>query len=71
MCAEGIRILVMEDTTQTILLRRLQDAENYCGYNDTLQKKIREIYALVLGADVITFRLKPDPSEPDRRLPST
>jgi len=71
MRAKAIRILVMEDTTQIILLRRLQEAENYCGYNNTLQVKIREIYALVLGADVITYRPKPDPSEPDRRLPST
>jgi len=68
MCANGIKILVMEDTTQIILLRRLQDAENYCGYNNTLQEKIRDIYALVLGADVITYRPKPDTSEPDHRL---
>ena len=71
MCAKGIRILVMEDTTQIILLRRLQEAENCCGYNTTLQEKIRGIYALVLGADIITFQLKPDLSDPDHRLPST
>ncbi len=71
MCAKAIRILIMEDTTQTILLRRLQEAENCCGYNTTLQEKIRDIYALVLGADVITYRPKLESAEPDLRLPST
>jgi len=69
MRAKGIRILVMEDTTQIILLRRLQEAENYCGYDNTLQEKIRDIYALVLGADVITYRPKPESGEPNHQLP--
>ena len=69
MCAKGVRILVMEDTTQIILLRQLQEAENHCGYNNMLQEKIRDIYALILGADVITYRPKPVPREPDHQLP--